>query len=124
MRPIQVLVVEDDNLANTSACSILKDLNCEVTSVSRGMDALNFLKKIPYNLVLLDIGLPDINGLLLAQYVRSQAGENKKTPLIGITAHVIGADEKACFDVGMNGYMRKPVVKKDLEHLLAEYCAG
>ncbi len=123
MRPIKVLVIEDDNLASTSACSILKDLHCEVTSVSKGMDALKFLKKNPYNLILLDIGLPDINGLVLAQYIRSHSGQNKTTPLIGVTAHVIGADEKACFDAGMNSYIRKPVVKKDLENVLVEYCA-
>jgi len=118
---LKVLLVEDDDLARKVADYNLRELNCEVESVNNGMAALGSLKK-PFDLILLDIGLPDIEGLVLAEHIRKKSGENKSTPLVALTAHVMESDRESCLNAGMDDYLQKPAAKKDLQRIIKQYC--
>lgn len=118
---LKVLLVEDDDLARKVAHYNLEDLNCDVESVSNGMTALELLSK-RFDLILLDLGLPDIEGLVIAQHIRKPNGINSKTPLIALTAHVMESDRQACIDAGMDDYLQKPAAKEDLKQVISHYC--
>lgn len=118
---LKVLLVEDDDLARKVAYYNLTELNCDVQTVSNGMDALAALD-VHFDLILLDIGLPDIEGLVLADHIRKKSGRNKNTPLIALTAHVMESDRQHCIDSGMDDYLRKPAAKEDLRRVINNYC--
>ena len=114
---LDVLLVEDDALCQRVAQLMLADLKHQVDTASTGEEATSKLNK-KYDLILMDIGLPDTDGITLAKDIRLQNGVNKDTLIIALTAHVSTQHKKQFLDAGMNAVLFKPFSAKELEAAL------
>ncbi|SFM07720.1 response regulator [Legionella jamestowniensis] len=117
-----VLVVEDNDIAQTIASSLLKKLDCDVDIASTGKEAIDLWKANNYALILMDIGLPDMNGYEVTHIIRVQETTQKAhTPIIALTAHAGEENKKRCIDAGMNAVIAKPLTLKQCGDILDSF---
>ena len=106
----RILLVEDYEMIAKVSKSIFEELQCKVDIAMNGKEALELSTKNEYDLILLDIGLPDIDGYTIAKQIR----ENKnpliaKTPIVALTGHLEAEERKICIDAGMDEMASKPL---------------
>lgn len=117
---LSVLVVED-NLINQKISQImLEQMGCRVDIAHCGNEALLKFKK-PYDLIFMDIGLPDMDGFEAVTRIRREEQPGKRVPIVAMTAHVFAHDRERCFDAGMDEVMAKPIVQEDLIKILRRW---
>jgi len=104
-----ILLVEDDPIVQQMVKKLLSHVNIELISIDDGIKANNILNKLlPTRLVLMDIGLPNINGIQLVEKIRSNS-KWRKTPIVMLTGSSETVDVKKCLAVGANDYLTKPI---------------
>jgi CheY-like chemotaxis protein/transcriptional regulator with XRE-family HTH domain len=103
-----ILVVEDDEFSRLYTERTVSKLGFEVESVALGKDAIDKAKKRKYGLILLDIQLPDADGVTVAKEIRKGDGLNKDTRIIAVTAHATPEDRHRYEDAGINQFIAKP----------------
>ncbi|MDO4500202.1 MAG: response regulator [Erysipelotrichaceae bacterium] len=117
----RILLVEDNELNAEIAMEILKDAGFIIEHASDGLIALNILKEKEigyYDLVLMDIQMPNMNGYETTVAIRSLNDERANIPIIAMTANAFEEDKREALRVGMNGHIAKPInVKGVLEQL-------
>lgn len=115
---LRVLVVEDNLINQKISRTLLEQLGCKVQVVG---DAKSALSSNPddFDIVFMDIGLPDMNGFDATREFREKSSRGKKIPIIAMTAHVSEADRQRCYQVGMNEVVAKPIMREDLIHVLS-----
>lgn len=113
----RVLVVEDNAIIQKIHQKQLMDLGCQVDCVSGGKQAL---RQLYYDLILLDIGLPDLSGETVIQTIRAKESIQKPLPIIVVSGHA-KENEKAYLELGANQVFSKPIKKEQLESLLETY---
>ncbi len=107
IKNIKVLVVEDIPLNQLLMKTLLDDFGFERDIASNGKVAIEKLQTKPYDIILMDLQMPEMNGFEAAEYIRNKM--NSKIPIIALTADVTTADLAKCKAVGMNDYIAKPV---------------
>jgi len=118
----KILLVEDDKLAAKIAESILNELNCVIDIAPNAKTALRLVQEKDYQLILMDIGLPDMDGIALTHRIRLQQWQRTDTtPIIGLTAHIDVENRQRCLDAGMNTVMLKPFRKEMAVELLKTF---
>jgi CheY-like chemotaxis protein len=117
---IKVLVVEDHKIAQKVAFIVLNNLNCEVDIASDAKEALEFFEQKKYDLVLMDIGLPDMDGLAVTTAMRLKE-EVDQTPIVGLTAHAGEHIRSRAIEVGMNDLLVKPLLKENCMLILNNF---
>lgn len=118
----KVLLVEDDKLAAKIAHSILSELNCVVDIATNAKTALQKIREQDYHLILMDIGLPDMDGISLTHRIRLQQWQQTNiTPIVGLTAHIDVENRQCCLDAGMNTVILKPLRKESALELLKAF---
>lgn len=115
-----ILLVEDNVINQKIAKIMLEDFGCQVTIVSNGCEALIKLKNEKYNLILMDIGLPDMSGFEVTVQVRNEL-HLKNIPIVAMTAHVLDSDKQRAYKAGMNKILVKPISYQDIEEVLQIY---
>lgn len=108
-KKISVLLVEDNPLVIKMSVIGLEDLNCKVDVVSTGERALEFASKSNYDIIFMDIGLPDISGLTVINHIRKNNGLNDSVPIIALTAHSDKEYIDLSFKMGATEFMVKPL---------------
>ncbi len=107
---LTVLVVEDNEFNRILAEKNLKEWKCNVTFAENGKLAIEELKKQKFELVLMDIQLPEMDGMETTDFIRKKMMLNSRAlPIIAITAHALEGEREKCFKVGMNEYVIKPI---------------
>lgn len=118
----RILVVEDDTLSQKVTKLMLEDLGCQVDIADTGNKALQLLETNTYHLVLMDIGLPDISGLeVTSKFRHRDRGIEHYTPIVALTAHALEQTAHALQEVGMDGYLAKPLLQEKLRILLSQW---
>lgn len=107
---IKVLVVEDIELNQLLMKTLLDDFGFERDIAENGKVAIEFLQRKSYDLILMDLQMPEMNGFETTTYIRNKL--NSKIPIIALTADVTTVDLEKCKSVGMNDYIAKPVDEK------------
>ena len=109
-RPV-VLVVEDNRVNRMVARQILKRGNIDTEEAEGAAPALEQLRDHDFDLVLMDVQMPGMDGLEAARAIRrGEAGERNRTiPIVALTAYASPEDEAACYDAGMDDYLSKPL---------------
>jgi len=122
-RGIRVLLVEDDRVNSIAASGLLKHLHCIVEIAEDGVVALDALRQQDFDLILMDIQMPNMDGLEATKAIREgRVGENKKTiPIVALTAYAMRGDKEKMLLAGMNDYMVKPVSIEALMSILGQY---
>lgn len=112
---LNVLLVEDNRLNQILATKVLNGWNWNVELAENGLVAIEKLEKQDFDLVLMDIQLPEMDGYEATRYIRKRFSPPKSNiPIMAMTAHALANEEKKCFEVGMNGYISKPFSSKVL----------
>ena len=111
------ILLAEDNITNQQvALGMLKKLGLRANAVANGEEALQALEAIPYDLVIMDIQMPEMDGLEATRRIRNpkSAVLNHNIPIIAMTADAMQGDREKCLEAGMNGYVSKPVIQREL----------
>ena len=116
----RVLIAEDNSTNREVALGLLRRLGLRADAVADGAEAVNVLESTPYDLVLMDMRMPVMDGIEAARHIRDphSAVLNHDIPIIALTANAMQSDREACFAVGMNGFLPKPIRKAELREAL------
>jgi PAS domain S-box-containing protein len=121
----RVLVAEDNPTNQKVAVSMLKRLGYRADTVANGREALKALQMIPYDLMLMDVQMPEMDGLEATRRFRAlEIGTGRHLPIIAMTAHASTADRDRCLAAGMDDFVTKPVQRETLGRKLAERLAS
>ena len=117
---LKILLVEDIPVNQFLAQTILHDFGFETDTAENGKIAIELLQKNEYDIVLMDLMMPEMTGFEATQYIRNKMKPPKSTiPIIALTADVTKADVDKCSEVGMNEYVSKPINETDLLNKIA-----
>ena len=114
VRP-KVLVAEDTESNRYVMERLLIELGCDVTSVENGAAAVEAVRREGFDLVLMDVMMPIMNGEQATQTIRGLAGPASRTPIIGVTAHSLQSERERLLSAGMTACLAKPVRREALE---------
>lgn len=123
LKPLNILLAEDNAINRKVITGLLEHANQKVTIAENGENAVEFLRKRkkPYfDLVLMDMQMPVMDGLRATEEIRKLRNKNKEIPIIALTANNIKGDEQRCLAAGMNGYVSKPIDLAVLLHEIAK----
>jgi PAS domain S-box-containing protein len=109
IKNLNVLLVEDNNMNQLLAQKILNEWGWKIETVGNGIKAIETLEKKDFDIVLMDIQMPEMDGYEATRQIRSKLPIPKRNiPIMAMTAHVMAGEEEKCLQVGMNGYISKP----------------
>lgn len=107
--PVKILVAEDNEANQFLIKAITKTMDWEITMVDNGEEAVEIYKKEPFNLILMDVQMPILNGYEATKIIREFEGEKGiHTPIIALTAYAMKSDKDLCIEAGMDDYISKP----------------
>ncbi|MDD5484011.1 MAG: response regulator [Kiritimatiellae bacterium] len=120
-RRMRILVAEDNPASQQVVLSILNKMGHSANAVSNGLEAIKALEMMPYDLVLMDVQMPEMDGLEATAVIRDPASQvrDHDIPVLALTAHAMDNDRKKCLAAGMTGYIVKPVGMESLNHAIA-----
>ncbi len=118
-----VLLVEDNPINQLVASEMLQLLGAEVECVHDGIQALDAMQSRRFDLVLMDIQMPRMDGIETTREIRrlEQGGSLPETPVVALTANASDADRQRCLAAGMNDFLAKPVKTEQIAAVLARY---
>lgn len=121
---IKTLIVEDHYIINAAIKELLEFIGCSADIAENGEKAISLYHENKYDIIFMDIGLPDIDGCMLTQKIR--AIENRKThiPIICLSAQCNEAIIKMAIDAGMDDYIPKPLTEKRCIEALIKYVSS
>ena len=116
----RILLVEDNVVNQRVVTGMLRKRGCQVDVAGDGLEALKLLSENGYDLVLMDVQMPLLDGLETTRRLRRQE-HGRNLPVIGLTAHAMDGDRRRCLEAGMNDYLPKPVRPSALCQAVAKY---
>ena len=119
----RILLVEDNRVNRLVAEGILKKLGVRTDAVDNGAAALAALARERYDLVLMDVQMPVMDGLEATRRIRGQE-TGRRIPIVAMTAHAMQGDREKCLESGMDDYISKPISPKALADILAKWLPG
>jgi two-component system sensor histidine kinase/response regulator len=115
-----VLLAEDDDLNAEVATELLAGEGLKVDWVTDGLEALERARQGAYDLILMDMQMPKMDGVEATRAIRALPG-HASTPIVAITANAFVADRQRCLDAGMNDFVTKPLYIKTLIAVLEKW---
>ncbi len=122
-RTLNVLLVEDELLIQKFTQATLSEFGCQVALASNGQEALDKALNT-FDLIFMDVGLPDMSGLDVTRKIRAERPANKNTQIIALTAHVSEDDKQRCLDAGFDSFLTKPTSYSDFHRILSDFDQG
>ena len=118
--PHRVLLVEDNPINQKVAMRMLAKLGCRADSAANGIEALDAMRCVPYDVILMDCQMPEMDGFEATRQIRMREQEEHLEPvyIIAMTAYAMQGDRELCLAAGMNDYLSKPVRTAELQQVL------
>jgi PAS domain S-box-containing protein len=104
-----ILVAEDNAMSRKLAATLLKKAGFLVDAVENGKLAIQALRQKAYDLVFMDVQMPEMDGFKATKAIRQMEGQTRHTPIIAMTAHAMKGDRERCLEAGMDDYISKPI---------------
>ena len=119
----RVLVVEDNPVNQKVVTGLLRRIGLRAEVVNNGKEAVEVLEMIPYDLVLMDIQMPVMDGFSATKAIRNPKSKvlNRHIPIVALTAHALKEEISKCIDSGMNDYLSKPIEPQKLTDVLVKW---
>jgi signal transduction histidine kinase/PAS domain-containing protein len=117
-RGLSILVVEDDHINRMTLALLLEHMGHVPDLAENGRRALDILATKPFDCVIMDVRMPEMDGPTAARALRESRGPNARTPVVALTAHAMDGDRERFLAAGMDAYLPKPVDQQDLDTLL------
>jgi CheY-like chemotaxis protein len=121
--PLRILVVEDNQVNQLLATVLLTKAGHRIDIAANGLEALDAVSSRPYDLILMDVQMPEMDGIEATRRIRAMAGAARNIPIIAMTANAMKGDRERLLTVGMNDYVSKPIDKGQLFLAIAS-CMG
>ncbi len=121
---MKILLVEDNLLNQKVVTFNLRKQNYNVIAVTNGPDALQQFNDNKFDLILMDIMLPEMDGYEITMKIReleNEKGVSKKVPIIALTANALDNDKDKCLQAGMTDYLSKPFTSLELNEMIEKY---
>ena len=125
--PLRVLVVDDNAINQKVAVRILQQLGCQPEVAGNGREALSAIEHEPFDLVFMDVMMPEMDGLDATRHIRKRqmSGEQvnfqSRIIICAMTAHAMAGDREKCIAAGMDDYLAKPVRPKDVRDMIEKW---
>lgn len=119
--PLHVLVAEDNAINSRLIVRILEQMGYRPDIAANGYEVLDAMHRQPYDLVLMDVQMPEMDGLEATLQIRAEHGENPGPVIIAITANAMGDDRQNCLDAGMDDYLSKPIRIEELQERILHW---
>lgn len=118
---VRILVAEDDEINQEVARCLLEDIGLVIDLAKDGQQAIDLAKQNHYALILMDMQMPNVNGINASIAIRNGESRNRATPILAMTANAFAEDRSACLEAGMNDHISKPVVPEHLYSTLLKW---
>ncbi len=118
---LKILIAEDEDINAMVLSSFLQDAGNEVIRVKDGAQAVDALNENAFDLVFMDMRMPEMNGLEATLLWRQQEPEGQHIPIIALTANATVDDRKACMEIGMDDFVTKPISPEQLLNIIRKY---
>jgi CheY-like chemotaxis protein len=120
--PMQILVAEDNVVNQRFIAKLLERAGHSVRLVENGRQAVEAYCQASYDLILMDVQMPEVDGFEAASMIRSKEGhQGGRIPIVALTAHAMSGDREKCLNSGMDAYLSKPVRANELFELLESF---
>jgi PAS domain S-box-containing protein len=120
-RRVHILLAEDNPMNQKLAVTLLKKAGYSVDAVEDGRMVMEAVKRRAYDLILMDVQMPEMNGFDATQAIRAKEGEAKHTPIIAMTAHAMRGDRERCLQASMDDYISKPIEPQELLDVIEKW---
>ena len=110
---LKILLAEDNVINQKVASQMLKQLGLKADLATNGLEVLNALRNQQYDVVLMDVQMPEMDGIEATRQIRQEWNQENSPWIIAVTANTIGGVREECLNVGMNDFISKPL-KKDI----------
>jgi PAS domain S-box-containing protein len=121
-KPLSILAVEDDEISQLLLQKIAPKIGAEIDLAKDGFEAIRKFGSRQYDLVLMDVQLPTINGIEVTSVIRSfEKKFGERTPIIGLSAYAMKQDQERCLEAGMNDYLSKPLNIEKLNKVIQQW---
>ena len=119
------ILLTEDNPANQRVIrAILSSAGLQVDLASNGQEAVEAVAKLPYDIVLMDISMPMMDGMEATRTIRKMSGTNNQVPIVALTAHALKGDRERFIASGMNDYLTKPIEKSAVLRCIHRWTRG
>ncbi|MCX6624106.1 MAG: response regulator [Acidobacteria bacterium] len=118
----RILVVEDNHVNQRVVTAVLRKNGYQVAVANNGQEALDLLAEQPFDLTLMDVQMPILDGIETTRRIRTDL-RWQNLPIVAMTAHAMNGDRERCLEAGMNGYVAKPVQPAHLMSVISQHIA-
>ncbi|MCP4490194.1 MAG: response regulator [Gammaproteobacteria bacterium] len=117
----RILLAEDNPANQLVIKNMLKYSGLQVDIVANGLEAVEAVQNLPYDIILMDISMPEMDGMKATKKIRTILGKEHKLPIIALTAHALSGDRERFINAGMNDYLSKPIDRDVMLYCIARW---
>ncbi len=117
-KPLRILLAEDNLINQKVTLRLLERLRYRADVAANGLEVLEALQRQPYDVVLMDVQMPEMDGLEATRLIRQRLPAERQPYIIALTANALQGDREVCLEAGMDGYLAKPIRLEDLAQAL------
>ncbi len=118
---LSILLAEDNKVNQKLALIMLQKIGYKADIANNGLEAIEKLYQYPYDLILMDVQMPELDGILTTKKIRREFPGDKQPYIIALTANALKSDKDRCLEAGMDDYLSKPFKMLDLQIMLEKY---